>query len=255
MTLDATFILCIILKLNLIYSFSFVIDQWGEIQLPFRTQYCQHILPVKNFAKYECLDGPAVRKSVYEEILCEAGSHNKNITISEASNDTDIASIKFDCDDDLNADTTATTSSPSTSENVISIHAVCDLEPPGERDIYLAIDECFLLSNKTITTTNNGTSISSQQVLWAKLGCDFDGNTKFVTNLYNDALCETSVITRSIEILECEPWLYENETDFGFDIYATMFDCDESAGNRLSISQWKGVLMVIILMIMNIFSI
>ena len=191
-------------------------------------------ITVKDFVKYECEEINSVEsvvKYVYEEVLCESGESNINTTINENSNKTEIASIDFDCEDDL-ADTT-NEDIDSDSENVITLHAICDLEPPGERDLYLAIDQCFLLSNNTVTTTttstDNGTTSTStsapfQQALYAKLDCDFTGKTKFVTKLYIDnALCEGDPdVERIIEILECEPWLYENETNFGFEIKASV---------------------------------
>lgn len=186
--------------------------------------------------KYDCNEVTAgsntiesVTKSVYKEILCESGSHNINYTINENSNVTEIASMEFDCTDDLATEDTNTDDIDSDNENVISLHAICDLEPPGERDLYLAIGQCFLLSNKTITedvTNSNGTITGTrtyQQALWAQLDCEFASKTNFVTYLYKDNACINDAdITRSIPLLECETWLFENETDFGFDIQASV---------------------------------
>ena len=43
-----------ILWIELIYGFSYIVEEWGGISLPLRTQYCQHIFPPSDFAIYEC---------------------------------------------------------------------------------------------------------------------------------------------------------------------------------------------------------
>ena len=142
-----------------------------------------------------------------------------NATLNSESNDTRTNSVTYNCTSDLaNA---AKRSSIHSITSVVSIQAVCEREPPGQRDVYLALDRCFLLSNRSITHTNNGTSTTQQQVLYAKLDCNFADTTTFITKLYdNDETCGDPMITRTIEMLECEVWFHENETGFPFPIMA-----------------------------------
>jgi len=235
------------LWIDLIYGYSYIIDEWGGISLPFRTQYCQHIFPTTDFAIYQCdttsSDQHIIRKITYEESLCEYSATDtddiapRNFTINSNSNDTEIASIKYDCTDDLSTTDSDNTNTQNDNENVIELHAICDYSPPGERDLYLAIDLCFLLSNKTVqdvTIEGNTTTIQyRQQVLYAKFDCSFGDDTEFITRLYeNDDKCANDpTIERTMKELSCEPWLYENETNFGFDVQALMWACDQSGGN------------------------
>ena len=37
-------------------KFGFVEDDWGTVNLPFASGYCQHGFPVRHFTEYECFN-------------------------------------------------------------------------------------------------------------------------------------------------------------------------------------------------------
>ena len=72
---------------------------------------------------------------------------------------------------------------------------------------------------------NQSTIQYKQQELYAKFDCSFGDDAfdddYFITQFYEDDQCSTDpTVTRNIPKLSCEDWLYENETNFGFDIKA-----------------------------------
>mmetsp|Transcript_21262 Transcript_21262/g.34000 ORF Transcript_21262/g.34000 Transcript_21262/m.34000 type:complete len:261 (-) Transcript_21262:641-1423(-) len=230
-----TFCLLAFIWFQSAYSFSYVLDSWGSITLPFRTNRCQHTLTEARrksistwYTYYECATGAAngqtMTKKVYENNVCTEKNHTDSHTFT--ANDT----ATYDCGDDLRA-VTEEDVTVNDEQYVMAIHAICDLEPPSERDLYLAptqlLDEgsCFLLSNKTVTTGNS----TAVMELYATLDCLSEN---FTTKLYvNDPACSDSaekIITRTIPLLECKEWLFENETEFGFNLTATMWSCDYS---------------------------
>ena len=143
----------------------------------------------------------------YIESLCQNDTSTSTSSVTFDS-DNSNSTVSFYCTESEDEEETS---------DVLSVRLNCDFDPPAERDLYLAVDECFLLSNQTKTTQNESTI----QTIYAQINCGVDS---FITTFYESEGCSDSALTetRELSMSDCTTWLYQNETGFDFDIQASV---------------------------------
>jgi len=233
------------------------LDEWGTINLPFSSKYCQHGFPVRHFTEYQCFNDSYYTIKDYKESLCE---ETKDCD-TDGGDDGDCTLEIYALNATVN-DSYSNCVNSSDSELVIELQAFCDFEPIARRDLYLTGETCFLMSsivdNSTSSptmapTTSNSTATpaptaanatsdptanptsspttSSVSNYYAYFECD---GGSFVTSIYlNDDECtdDNLVTSRYIDADQCSTWLYDEETGFGFDVTAEVTSCDDSGAN------------------------
>merc|ERR550525_1834801 len=119
-------------------AFGFVLDEWGTIDLPFSSAYCQHGFPVKHFTEYDCHNESYYTRKVYKDSqgLCD---HTLDCAKygDEGYDECSLDVYKPDVNETFeNCENVNGTS-------VIELRAFCDFEPIARRDLYLTGGECF----------------------------------------------------------------------------------------------------------------
>jgi len=201
--------------------FGYIVDEWGSINLPFSTGYCQHTFPVDEYVMFTCYNNETVySRKTYDDSICYHG-----VECNGPKDNSSDCNVRYWWVDNTDNETWPTCANGTVSTSVIDIKAFCDFDPVARRELYLTGDECFFLGN--VTDDDDGTDT----LYYAQLTCN---GTDFVTTLFDDDECSESsqVISRSISGAsdECAVWLFDgNETNFGFDITAKVESCESAA--------------------------